>query len=109
MTTTTVDETALQAFVMKAVDDLAAGYLGVMVSLGSRLGLYRALAESGPLTSAELAARTDCAERYVRDWASAQAARHWWPPSFRCRAISSRRSSDCSSSPSPVRTCAICS
>ncbi|HEY6799302.1 MAG TPA: methyltransferase domain-containing protein [Agromyces sp.] len=74
MTTTTVDETALQAFVMKAVDDLAAGYLGVMVSLGSRLGLYRALAESGPLTSAELAARTDCAERYVRDWLASQAA-----------------------------------
>ena len=52
MTTTTVDETALQAFMLKAVDDLAAGYLGVMVSIGSRLGLYRVLAESGPLTSA---------------------------------------------------------
>ncbi|WP_127473127.1 class I SAM-dependent methyltransferase [Microbacterium sulfonylureivorans] len=74
MTTTTVDETALQAFVLKAVDDLGAGYLGVMVSLGSRLGLYRALSESGPLTSAELARTTDCAERYVRDWAASQAA-----------------------------------
>ncbi|WP_214465353.1 methyltransferase domain-containing protein [Microbacterium flavescens] len=74
MTTTTVDETALQAFVLKAVDDLAAGYLGVMVSIGSRLGLYRALAESGPLTSAQLAGRTDCAERYLRDWLSSQAA-----------------------------------
>lgn len=74
MTTTTADETALQAFVLKAVDDLGAGYLGVMVSLGARLGLYRALAEAGPLTTAELALRTDCAERYVRDWASSQAA-----------------------------------
>ena len=74
MTTTTVDETALQAFVLKAVDDLAAGYLGVMVSIGSRLGLYRALAEAGPLTSVELARRTDCAERYVRDWLASQAA-----------------------------------
>ena len=74
MTTTTVDETALQAFMLKAVDDLAAGYLGVMVSIGSRLGLYRVLAESGPLTSAELARRADCAERYVRDWLSSQAA-----------------------------------
>jgi SAM-dependent methyltransferase len=74
MNTTTVDETALQAFVLKAVDDLGAGYLGVMVSLGARLGLYRALAEDGPLTSAGLAARTDCAERYVRDWAASQAA-----------------------------------
>jgi SAM-dependent methyltransferase len=74
MNTTTVDETALQAFVLKAVDDLGAGYLGVMVSLGARLGLYRALADEGPLTSAGLAARTDCAERYVRDWAASQAA-----------------------------------
>lgn len=74
MTTTTIDETALQAFVLKAVDDLAAGYLGVMVSIGSKLGLYRALAESGPLTSDELARQTDCAERYVRDWLASQAA-----------------------------------
>jgi SAM-dependent methyltransferase len=73
-TTTTVDETALNAFVLRAVDDLGAGYLGVMVSLGARLGLYRALAEAGPLTSLQLAERTQCAERYVRDWASAQAA-----------------------------------
>jgi hypothetical protein len=74
MTTTTIDETALQAFVMRAIDDLGAGYLGVMVSLGARLGLYAELAESGPLTSHELALRTDCSERYVRDWLSSQAA-----------------------------------
>jgi SAM-dependent methyltransferase len=74
MTTTTVDETALNAFVLRAIDHLGAGYLGVMVSLGARLGLYEALAEGGPLTSQQLAERTDCAERYVRDWASAQAA-----------------------------------
>lgn len=74
MRTTTVDETALQAFVLKAVDDLGAGYLGVMVSLGARLGFYRVLADDGPLTSTQLAARTDCAERYVRDWTASQAA-----------------------------------
>lgn len=74
MTTNTVDETALNAFVLKAVDHLGAGYLGVMVSLGARLGLYQALAEAGPLTSQELADRADCAERYVRDWAASQAA-----------------------------------
>lgn len=72
--TMTIDETELQAFVMRAVEDLGAGYLGVMVSIGSRLGLYRALAGAGPLTSHELAAETGCAERYVRDWLSSQAA-----------------------------------
>ena len=38
------------------------------VYLGERLGLYRALADGGPATSAELAARTGTKERYVREW-----------------------------------------
>jgi SAM-dependent methyltransferase len=44
------------------------------VVLGDRLGLYRALAEAGPLTSAELADYTGTAERYVREWLPGQAA-----------------------------------
>lgn len=72
--TTPIDEAKLLTFVNRAVEDLAAGYLGVMVSLGARLGLYAALAAEDALTSAELAERTGCAERYVRDWLSAQAA-----------------------------------
>ncbi len=38
------------------------------VYLGERLGLYRALAEGGPVTSSELAQRTGTTERYVREW-----------------------------------------
>jgi 2-polyprenyl-3-methyl-5-hydroxy-6-metoxy-1,4-benzoquinol methylase len=45
-----------------------------MVYLGDRLGLYRALAESGPATSAELAARTGLSERWVREWLRQQGA-----------------------------------
>lgn len=41
--------------------------------LGDRLGLYRALAEGGPATSAELAARAGIAERYAREWLEQQA------------------------------------
>jgi SAM-dependent methyltransferase len=41
--------------------------------LGDRLGLYRALAEAGPTTSAELAERTSTNERYVREWLEQQA------------------------------------
>ncbi len=44
------------------------------VYLGERLGLYSALADSGPATSAELAARTGTTERYVREWLEQQAA-----------------------------------
>src|ERR687887_353007 len=44
-----------------------------VVFLGERLGLYRALAEGGPATPAELARRTGTAERYVREWLEHQA------------------------------------
>ena len=44
------------------------------VYVGERLGLYRALAEGGPATSAELAGRTGTVERYVREWLEHHAA-----------------------------------
>jgi predicted O-methyltransferase YrrM len=44
------------------------------IYLGERLGLYRALAESGPATSSQLAARTGTTERYVREWLEQHAA-----------------------------------
>jgi SAM-dependent methyltransferase len=69
-----VNEAKLQAFLERAFADLAACYGGVMVSLGDRLGLYRSLAGAGPLTSAELAERAGCAERYVREWLGSQVA-----------------------------------
>src|SRR5688500_9782099 len=42
------------------------------VHLGTTLGLYRALADTRGLTSAELAGAVGCDERYVREWAQAQ-------------------------------------
>ncbi len=44
------------------------------IYLGERLGLYQALHQRGPATSAELAARTSTAERYVREWLEHHAA-----------------------------------
>jgi hypothetical protein len=60
-----IDQTKLESFVMRAIGDLSAGYGGVMVSLGMKLGLYKAMAGAGPISPKELAARTGCAERYV--------------------------------------------
>ena len=74
MDTPTIDQAKLESFVNRAVGDLAAAYGGVMVSLGHKLGLYKALAGAGPISAEELAARTGCAERYVREWLNAQAA-----------------------------------
>jgi SAM-dependent methyltransferase len=69
-----IDEAKLEAFLAQAFGDLAACYGGVMVSLGDRLGLYDCLAGAGPLSSAEVAERSGCAERYVREWLNSQAA-----------------------------------
>ncbi|MCK9795321.1 class I SAM-dependent methyltransferase [Isoptericola sp. 4D.3] len=57
----------LFAATLGAVDVLA-------VHVGDRLGWYRALAESGPLTSTALAEATGTAERYAREWLEQQAA-----------------------------------
>ena len=69
-----INQAKLESFVMRAISDVTAGYMGVMVSLGSKLGLYKALAGAGPLSSKEVAKRAGCAERYVREWLNAQAA-----------------------------------
>jgi 2-polyprenyl-3-methyl-5-hydroxy-6-metoxy-1,4-benzoquinol methylase len=44
------------------------------VYLGDRLGLYRALADHGAITSAELAEAAGIHERYAREWLEHQAA-----------------------------------
>jgi SAM-dependent methyltransferase len=69
-----IDEGKLEAFLGQVFGDLAACYGGVMVSLGDRLGLYDSLSGAGPLTSEDLAERSGCAERYVREWLNSQAA-----------------------------------
>jgi SAM-dependent methyltransferase len=43
------------------------------VHVGGQLGFYRALADGGDATPAELAGRTGTAERYVREWLEQQA------------------------------------
>ena len=74
MSTPVIDQSKLESFVMQAVGDLSAAYGGVMVSLGAKLGLYRAMAGAGPVSARELADRAGCVERYVREWLNAQAA-----------------------------------
>jgi SAM-dependent methyltransferase len=69
-----LDTEKLQAFQGQLVTDMAAAMSGVMVNLGHKLGLYRALAHAGPISSATLAERTGTLERYVREWLNNQAA-----------------------------------
>jgi 2-polyprenyl-3-methyl-5-hydroxy-6-metoxy-1,4-benzoquinol methylase len=78
MTTTqqpaAIDGDKLMQFVFRVVDEVGSTLNTALVVMGDRLGLYRALAGAGPLTSAELAERTGTAERYIREWLNAQAA-----------------------------------
>jgi len=68
-----IDMNKLNEFVGKFVTDLGAAVHTGMVVIGEKLGLYKALAE-GPMSSAELASRTQTDERYLREWLASQAA-----------------------------------
>jgi SAM-dependent methyltransferase len=76
MSTTTqeIDQARLDEFLGRFVGDLGAALSAALVVIGDRLGLYRAMADGGAVTAAELAARTGTDERYVREWLSNQAA-----------------------------------
>ena len=68
------DQARLNEMMGKMLHDMGAAATGALVVIGDKLGLYKALADAGPLTPAALAARTKTAERYVREWLAAQAA-----------------------------------
>ncbi len=69
-----IDMDKLEAFMGRAVSDMAAAVSAPLVLMGVKLGLYSAMAGAGPLTSAEVAERAGCDERHVREWLSNQAA-----------------------------------
>jgi SAM-dependent methyltransferase len=68
-----VNEAKLNEFMGKAVGDLGAVVHAALVVIGEKHGLFKAMADGKPVTSAQLAQRTETAERYVREWLSAMA------------------------------------
>ncbi|MGZ4712091.1 MAG: class I SAM-dependent methyltransferase [Acidimicrobiia bacterium] len=81
MTTTskapTIDPDRVEHYLHQIVGELGIALSAVLVHLGDRLGLYSAMADGEPVTSAELAQRTGLAERYVREWLHNQTAGGW--------------------------------
>jgi SAM-dependent methyltransferase len=69
-----IDQEKLNQFLGKFVGDLGAALHAPTVIVGEKLGLYKAMAGAGELTSKELAVMTGTKERYVREWLAAQAA-----------------------------------
>jgi 2-polyprenyl-3-methyl-5-hydroxy-6-metoxy-1,4-benzoquinol methylase len=72
--TPTIDEQKLEQFMGQFVQDMGAAATAPLVVIGDKLGLYKAMAGGDPLTPADLAARTGCRERYLREWLCQQAA-----------------------------------
>jgi 2-polyprenyl-3-methyl-5-hydroxy-6-metoxy-1,4-benzoquinol methylase len=74
-TSNKIDEQKLHEFMIKAVGDIASTMSAMLVIIGDRLGLYKAMAEfEYPITSEELAKKTSTNERYIREWLANQAA-----------------------------------
>lgn len=69
-----LDADALKAYARRVFDALGGAMTAAMICLGDRLGLYRALADGEPVTSALLASRTGLHERWVREWLQQQGA-----------------------------------
>jgi SAM-dependent methyltransferase len=74
MGATGIDEAKLEAFMGQAVTDMGATISAPLMVIGEKLGLYKAMARAGPLSSQEVAERSGAAERYVREWLRNQAA-----------------------------------
>ncbi len=69
-----MNEETLNALVGQILQDLGGAASTPLVRIGDQLGIYKALKDTQPITSSELAKRTGLAERYLREWLSAQAA-----------------------------------
>jgi ubiquinone/menaquinone biosynthesis C-methylase UbiE len=67
----TYDAAKAGAFADRLLTVLNHGGLCLMVSVGHRTGLFDAMKEMEPSTSAEIAARAGLKERYVREWLGA--------------------------------------
>jgi len=76
-TESALDMAKVEHFMHQVVGDLGSSLSAVLIHIGDRLGIYRAMGDSQPVAANALAARTGLAERYVREWLHNQAAAGW--------------------------------
>ena len=67
-----IDEAKLEAFMGKVVTEMGAGLGMPLHRLGDQLGIWKAMAGAGPLTPTDVAERTGCYERHIREWLAAE-------------------------------------
>jgi hypothetical protein len=70
-----IDQNKIQLFMNKAIGDIAGSSTAMLVIIGERLGLYKAMAQSNSTISVkELADKTGTVERLVSEWLANQVA-----------------------------------
>ena len=60
-----INEQKLHELLGRGITDFGATFHAALIGIGDKLGLYKGLASGGHQTPAELAKRTETAERYV--------------------------------------------
>jgi hypothetical protein len=61
-------------FAARVMEDCSAALRCALCDIGDRIGLFKAMADSGPVTAAELARKTALNARLLREWLNAMAA-----------------------------------
>ena len=89
------------------LSDLGGAASVALVRMGDALGLYKTLHARGPMTVAELAAAAGVNERYLREWASHQAASNYlsYDPATQKFALAPKSKRWCSRSTTARSTC----
>ena len=65
-------ERQTEAFMDRILESVAGAFNIFTIHIGDKLGLYRAMADNGSITSARLAEKTGTHERYMREWLEQQ-------------------------------------
>jgi hypothetical protein len=92
--TATIDPARQEEFVGKVVEQISGTMTTLLGAVGDRLGLFKNLAQQGPVTSAELASRTKLNERYVRRLRTmGQGWARWVFMKLRCASFARKRGS----------------
>lgn len=94
----------VEAAVGQMITDLGAAFSGVLINVGRRLGLYKAMIELGACDSEQLAQSTGVRERYVREWLNNQAAGRYviYDPQTRTYTLPAAQAMVLASEDSPV-------
>ncbi|MDX6712081.1 MAG: hypothetical protein QOH96_3097 [Blastocatellia bacterium] len=69
-----IDDKKMQEFLGKVMSDFGASLSSTLAYIGQKLGLYKALANQGPMNEKQLAETTGTNVRYIREWLINQAA-----------------------------------